>query len=227
MAGARRDTAFCSVKRAARRNRLATAAAIHHNAHAMKPQRLFATAASAGFTLIELMTVVSIIAILMMVAAPSLRDAMLGARMTAMVNDTMADLNVARSEAVKRNATVTLCPSANGSTCNGTNWAQGWIVFSEVSPANGVRAVGTEALVKRTPAIENTNPNALSVLAGAAPVANISYGPSGAVTTGALIQFTFCDARAATDTVTAPAGRTITINMTGRPAYARFKCPAP
>ena len=216
--------AFCSAKRAARRNRLARVAAIHHNAHAMKPQVLLSTAATSGFTLIELMVVVSLIAILMMVATPSLRDAMLNARMTAMVNDTMGDLNIARSEAVKRNATVTLCPSANGATCAGTNWTQGWIIFSEVSPANGVRTVATEELIKRTSAIENKNPNALTVLSGTTPVASISYGPSGAVTNGALIVFTMCDVRADADSVTNPTGRQVVINMTGRPAFNRFKC---
>jgi type IV fimbrial biogenesis protein FimT len=193
----------------------------------MKPQLLSSITASAGFTLIEMMVVVTILAILMMIATPSLRDAMLNARMTAMVNDTMADLNVARSEAVKRNSTVTLCASTDGATCSGTNWAQGWIVFAEVSPANGARNVATEELIRATPAISNTNPNALSVLAGTTPVASISYGPSGAVTTGALIEFTFCDVRAVADTVANPAGRKVIINMTGRPAFSRFKCAAP
>jgi type IV fimbrial biogenesis protein FimT len=193
----------------------------------MKSQLLLSATPSSGFTLIEMMVVVALLAILMMIAAPSLRDAMLGARMTAQVNDTMSDLHIARSEAVKRNSTVSLCPSANGSTCAGTNWSQGWIVFNEVAPANGLRAAGTEELIKRTPAISNTNPNALSVLAGGAPVASISYGPSGAVTTGALIVFTMCDDRSATDSAVNPTGRTITINMTGRPAFARFKCPTP
>src|SRR5262249_51451734 len=42
----------------------------------------------------------------------------------------LAATQIARSEAIKRNATVTLCVSADGKTCGTGNWRQGWIVMS-------------------------------------------------------------------------------------------------
>ncbi|MBM5811851.1 MAG: prepilin-type N-terminal cleavage/methylation domain-containing protein [Gammaproteobacteria bacterium] len=92
--------------------------------------RWFGRAARArGLTLIELMVAVTIFAILMALAVPSFRDAALGARLTAAANDLLASVQLARSEAIKRNVTVTVCASANGTSCAASgDWDQGWIV---------------------------------------------------------------------------------------------------
>jgi type IV fimbrial biogenesis protein FimT len=191
----------------------------------MKPKLPFLMWHSAGFTLIEMLVAITIIGILTMLAAPTLRDAMLNGRMVGMVNDTMGDLNIARSEAVKRNSSVTLCPSANGGTCSGgTNWAQGWIVFNDVD-VDGTRTVASEELIKATPAVSNTNPNAVTVMRAGNPAPSVSYGPSGVVAAGQTV-FTFCDVRAGT-----PSGvnnaRQITVNVTGRPIFSKVTCATP
>ena len=87
-----------------------------------------------GFTLIELMVTVAIVAILAMVAAPSFSQAILSAKLSAYANNFMASAQLARSEAIKRNSTVRLCRSADGLSCaaNG-DWKQGWIVFHDVT----------------------------------------------------------------------------------------------
>jgi len=83
----------------------------------------------AGFTLIEMLTVLTIGAVLAMVAAPFLTNAGLNGTLTASANNLASAVNIARTEAVKRNATITLCMSSDGSTCAASgNWAQGWIV---------------------------------------------------------------------------------------------------
>ena len=175
-------------------------------------------------TLVELLVALAVIGILAAIATPTLRDAILNARMVSMVNDTMADLNIARSEAVKRNAPIVLCPSANRSTCAGTDWRTGWIVFHDLN-ADGIRAVPAEELIKASPAIPNTNPNALTVVRGGAPVSSITYGPSGGITVAQQIVFTFCDVRAGTGSVAN--GRIVTINVTGRPLHSRLTCTTP
>jgi type IV fimbrial biogenesis protein FimT len=72
----------------------------------------------------------AILAVLVAVAAPSLRDFAQEARLRSVSGQLSADLNFARLEAIKRNQRVLVCGKAAGSnTCaNTTNWANGWIV---------------------------------------------------------------------------------------------------
>jgi type IV fimbrial biogenesis protein FimT len=85
-----------------------------------------------GVTLIEMMVTLTLTAILMALAIPGLTDFVLNARRDSHVFDIVAGLNLARSEAIKRNSRVTLCPSAGGQQCNSdTHWETGWIVFHD------------------------------------------------------------------------------------------------
>jgi len=86
---------------------------------------------SSGFTIVELMITIAIVAILLTVGIPSFRNVILNTRLTSLANEVVASVQIARSEAIKRNATVRLCASANGTTCATTgSWEQGWIVLT-------------------------------------------------------------------------------------------------
>lgn len=84
-----------------------------------------------GFTLIELMVTVAVVAVLVSLAMPSFTTVINNNRLTSQANELVSALQTARSEAVRRNASVTLCGSADGSTCAGTDdpW-QRWIVLT-------------------------------------------------------------------------------------------------
>jgi type IV fimbrial biogenesis protein FimT len=81
-----------------------------------------------GFTLTELMIAVAVLAILLALAAPSFTNTSLPSKLRAVSNALVGATQLARSEAIKRDAAVTLCVSTNGATCGAGNWAQGWIV---------------------------------------------------------------------------------------------------
>lgn len=74
-----------------------------------------------GFTLIELMVVIVIIAITLAVAVPGLRSFVAGQRVKALAFDLTSDLLLARSEALKRGTAITVKPNSAG-------WYAGWKV---------------------------------------------------------------------------------------------------
>jgi len=83
-----------------------------------------------GFTLIELMVTIVLMAILLALAVPSFDGVRLSNRLTSYANALVASSQLARSEAIKRNAPVTVCASANGTTCSTSGgWEAGWIVL--------------------------------------------------------------------------------------------------
>ena len=83
-----------------------------------------------GFTVTEVLVVISIVAILAALAAPSLRNFFNEQRLAATMGQLANDLNFARSEAIKRNARVLLCARGTAATtcANRPEWQNGWLV---------------------------------------------------------------------------------------------------
>ena len=85
---------------------------------------------SQGMTFIELMITLSVAAVLLSIALPSMGSLVQENRITAMSNQLVAHLQYARHEAVFRRSYVAACPGDPDLGCAGHNrWDQGWIVF--------------------------------------------------------------------------------------------------
>lgn len=83
--------------------------------------------ASRGFTLVELMVTVAVIAVIAAVAVPNMSTIIKRNRLKSQGEDVMGTLQLARSEAIRTNARVTACASAGGITCS--TGAQRFVVF--------------------------------------------------------------------------------------------------
>lgn len=180
-----------------------------------------------GFTIIEMMIAVAVIAILVRIAAPTVRDATLNARMSAQVSNLMVDFATARSEAVHRNARVAICTSNTGSSCTGTTWEQGWMLFVD-SNQDGSLSAG-EAILKVSPALQPGNTLEVAGDSGSGGARYVPYRPSGVISpnSGATVTFRMCDFRTTSNVGGGAAGnkgRLITINNTGRPVVSRITC---
>ena len=89
---------------------------------------------AAGFTLIELMVTVGVMAILAAIAFPSFQGVMRSNRLATTTNQVLGALALARAEAIRNTRGAGVCPSTDGSSCaSSTNWTTGWLVWSDVN----------------------------------------------------------------------------------------------
>ena len=86
------------------------------------PGARWRAARARGFTIIEMMIAVTVLAILSAVALPSLTNFVRDQRVKAATSDVFSSLIYARSEAIKRSADINIIPT------NTANWATGWRV---------------------------------------------------------------------------------------------------
>lgn len=125
-----------------------------------------------GFTIVELVVTVAVMAILLAIAAPSFKEIMLGTKLTSQANSLMASAHLARGEAIKRNQQVRLCASSDGASCTGS-WQQGWIVITatdaviqsqQALPA-GLQVIQTEgdSVLSFSPTGVGTEPATLTI----------------------------------------------------------------
>lgn len=164
---------------------------------------------SRGFTLIELMVTLTVAAILLTVAVPSYREFIQSTRLSTQVNLLLSDLNVARSEAVKRRTPVTLCKSATQSACSSNGgYEQGWIIFTD---HNRDGEVDAGDIILRTQGASGSD----LTIRGKSPIQNrISFFDSGNVSTsGSII---FCDSRIQAFSTDRNKARAIVISQPGR-----------
>ena len=163
-----------------------------------------------GFTLLELIVVLAVGSVLLSVTVPAMTGMLRTQRSISTVNALFTSLNLARSEAIKRNARAVMCKTADGVSCTTHGgWEQGWMVFHDTNN-NAARDPGEPVVQHQGPAAPGMR------LSGNTPVSNyVSYNALGTakLASGAFQAgtFTLCPASASSTDV-----RQVVLSNTGR-----------
>ena len=114
-----------------------------------------------GFTLYELLITLLVIGVILSLGVPNFREFTANSRMTAAANDLHSALLLARTEAARTKANVTVCTSDETvipRSCAATSFDNGWIVFTDATSAtddtpNLAIDAGVDVLLRAYPAI--------------------------------------------------------------------------
>ncbi len=163
-----------------------------------------------GFTVIELMLVVAVMGVMAMIALPAFNEMVQNNRRVSSVNDFLASMHIARSEAITRGQRVSVCRSnATRTACAGAagGWRHGWLVFSDFD-GNGAINGDDEILSTGGPLRGNFN------MTSSEFTSHMTFQPSGRVRAASGDNFgemLLCEG------TEAEATRVIIIERTGRP----------
>lgn len=155
-----------------------------------------------GLTWVELMTVIAIVAVLAIIAAPSFSTLIATQRARTVASDLNLSLFVTRSAAIKRNGNASLCPK----TASAAGWKDGWQVQTADCPA-----------VAASAALENHGAVAGATISG--PANGVEYQSSGRVGGGAAPSLTVTGISAAANVV-----KHVCVDLSGRPLTSDDSC---
>lgn len=169
------------------------------NMHVSRPSR--------GFTLIELMVTVVVLAILAGIALPNLRDFTRRSAVTSQSNAVLADLQYARNDAITRRVITEICGSTDGTACTGTNaFEGGWVVYRETAPGPTATFTSADEVQRVTQAKSGISIRLVDDTGAA--VNDVGFSQDGSTTSDKPLSFLVC-AKSSGDTVGESAGRVL------------------
>lgn len=171
--------------------------------------------AQRGFTLLELVTTVTVAGVLLTVAVPSFFNTSRNSHAAADTNELVSALSIARSEAIRRSGRVSVCHSSDGASCGG-GWADGWIVFVDTAATDATDPPVVGTVLRVSPP-----PTGTPAITGGSDW--IRFLPRGyARSQGGAMPVTFT---IAVQGCTGQQARTVQVNGVGRATAARLNCP--
>lgn len=176
---------------------------------------------SRGFSLVELMVTIVVVAILSVVALPNFRDFISRGAVTSETNSLLGDIQYARNDAVSRRIRTILCASVNGTTCTtGNRFDGGWIVYHETNPGPTASLDANDEILRVGQPVSNVSIRS-SVASGTAP-SSIGFDQQGALDGGVGVDFLLCARPSGSTDVGESSqrvpGSRLSISASGRPA---------
>ncbi|MEX2497215.1 MAG: GspH/FimT family pseudopilin [Woeseia sp.] len=114
-----------------------------------------------GFTLYELLITLLVIGVVLALGVPNLSDFSRNSRITGTTNDLHSSFMVARSEAARAKAIITICASANPASaaadCDGASFDEGWIIFVDLDGDIARAGAGENVLRVHGPVDDNVD----------------------------------------------------------------------
>ena len=157
-----------------------------------------------GFTLIELMVTIAVLAVLLMIGIPSFAELVRNNRLTTNANQLITAMNLAKSEAIRRRIRVTLRATAV------PNWENGWEVFTD-NDGSGTKN-GADEVLRVYGALQGV----YTLRANGNFVNFISFLPTGRSNSNVGGSFAICDNSDGNDLPEARTSRLLVINAMGR-----------
>lgn len=131
-----------------------------------------------GFSLIELMVTVAVLAILVAIGLPSFQSSLRSNSVATGTNTLIASLSLARSEAIRSPGGAGLCASADGASCNGEDWNDGWIVWNDAD-GNGEPGDSDDRVLRHVEGMSSIAISAFSAPPAATPPKKIVFDRRG------------------------------------------------
>lgn len=176
---------------------------------------------SRGFTLVELMTAIAVLAIGSALAFPSFQGVMRSNRVATSTNNFIAAFNLARSEGIRGNRGGGVCPSRDGVSCEGSDWNIGLMAYEDVD-GGGSFSAGDRVIryFEGNDAMELAARPGQGEPAGGANIEQISFDRAGRATAAVEIdvQIKHCEAGQ-------QFRRVIEVRRTGQTRMKKEPCP--
>lgn len=164
-----------------------------------------------GFTIIELMTTVALLAVMVVIGVPAFTSTINSNEVVANSNSFLSALKLARTEATKRRQNIIVCASANQTDCASNNWSDGWIVFEDTDSDStfdaGETIIDTYDL-----------PTGFAVTRASAGPDQIQFAATGLSDSTLAQTFTVCKSNS-------NRGRVFTVDRSGLVTGANVNCP--
>ncbi|MGZ8258983.1 MAG: GspH/FimT family pseudopilin [Caldimonas sp.] len=142
--------------------------------------------AARGFSLIEMLTTMSVLAIMLMIAAPGLASLTSANAVSAAQSELTSAMTLARSEALKRGVSVTIAAT---SPVRGAEFTSGWSIFVDTN-GNGTLD-DAEPVIRQQPAYQ-----ADVRLATDSGATSVAFNGRGYLATSAMLTLTVCSSHA-------------------------------